>query len=204
LTLANDPSSRFDRFFAVLALIGLGSIASITIALHFLSTGYNPVTQVVSDYAIGNYSSLMMIGFLTGGIGNISLGLTLSHLASASKLHKIGASLLLVAGLALFIVGLFPTDLEGSSVTTHGIIHSIVSQIIFITWPVGMLIVSYRLGRKRFTMSFLALVGAGVFFALDKALSLNIGGLSERIFILVLLGCSLLNSYVMFRNYFFA
>ena len=58
------------RAFAALAIGGLGYFVTTVVALHFLPTGYNLVTQVVSDYGVGRYSFLMMVGFLAGGVPN--------------------------------------------------------------------------------------------------------------------------------------
>jgi hypothetical membrane protein len=188
--------------FAAIAFAALALIAITTILLHFLPTGYNPVTQAVSDYAVGPYSVLMMFGFLAGGIGNMSLAVALGkHQTFSAKFYRVGAVLVFVAGAALFTLGFFPTDIEGSSVTTsHGLVHSIVSLLVFITWPVGMLLVSYSFGRIQFLASILALVIAGAFFGLNAALALGAGGLAERIFIAVLLGWALFGSFQILRK----
>ena len=142
----------------------------------------------------------MMIGFFAGGIGDISLALVLSRIEDPSRLQKIGSALVLIAGTIILIVGLFPTDLEGSPATTQGIIHSIVSQIVFMTWPLGMLLISFAYGRKEFFTSLFALVVAGAISASNQVLALNINGLSERIFIAVLLAWSLLMSFRLLKT----
>jgi hypothetical membrane protein len=162
--------------FAAIAFGGLVLIAIATIVLHFLPTGYNPLTQAVSDYAVGPYSALMMSGFFAGGIGNMSLAVALGKNQTFSEKYRAGAVLVFLAGAALFVLGFFPTDIEGSSMmTTHGLVHSIISLVVFIAWPVGMLLVSYTLGRGQFLASVLALVIAGTFFALNAGLALRVG-----------------------------
>ncbi|HVH16051.1 MAG TPA: hypothetical protein VNA15_10100 [Candidatus Angelobacter sp.] len=83
----------------------------------------------------------------------------------------------------------------GNPVTTHGAIHAIVSQIVFVTWPLGMLLISFAYGRKEFFPSPFALVVAGAISASNQVLALNINGLSEHIFIAVLLAWSQLTSF---------
>jgi hypothetical protein len=192
---------RVDAIAAI-ALGGLVLIAIITILLHFLPTGYNPVTQAVSDYAVGPYSALMMFGFFAGGIGNMSLAMALrKDQTFSAKSYRVGRPLIFVAGAVLFMLGFFPTDIEGSPfMTTHGLVHSILSQVVFISWPVGMLLVSYAPVRRQFLASLLGLAIAGTFFGLNAGFALGASGLAERIFIAVLLSWSLFASFRNLKN----
>lgn len=152
--------------------------------LHFQST-YDPLRNVVSDYAVGQYSTEMTLGFFAGGAGVVALALAILFSQNGRTL-KVGSSLLLVAGFALFTVGAFPTDLEGASTTVHGTVHSALSAVVFTLGPLGMLIVSHGYGRKWLLPTILAFVASSAFAIVVQQL-FGFTGLAERGIILVLL-----------------
>ncbi len=96
--------------------------------------------------------------------------------------------MLLLSGASLFLVGAFPTDLEGSPTTFHGAMHVALSAVVFIASPAGMLLVSSGTSRRWFLATIAALGAAVVFAATGSALAVNINGLIERGYIGVLAG----------------
>ena len=63
------------RLLAVVSLLGSVYFGLSVIALHFLPTGYNPVSQEVSDYAVGPFGAWMdLLGFRGGRGGRHVLG----------------------------------------------------------------------------------------------------------------------------------
>jgi len=141
----------------------------------------------------------MSLGFFIGGIGVAALAFAIYGGNEHRLATRVGAAFLLVAGLALFVVGAFPTDVEGSPVTSHGTIHNLLSQVVFTLGPIGILLVSASRGRKWFLPTLSAFILTGAFFATEGILSLNMNGLAERLFILVLLSWWLLASYSEFE-----
>ncbi|MDA4124915.1 MAG: DUF998 domain-containing protein [Thaumarchaeota archaeon] len=174
-----------NKALAFIAAGGIGFFALVIFVLHFEPTGYNPLTQAVSDYAVGSFAWEMQLGFYIGGIGLATLGV-LNYLSAKARSSKVGSALLFLAGIALFTVGAFPTDLEGTPATLHGIMHSVISQVVFSAGPIGMVLISYAVGRRPFLATLVAWLTAGGFFALVTALSLGASGLAERLFIAVL------------------
>jgi hypothetical membrane protein len=184
----DEPPKRIarEKILALIALVGIAYLGLTTLVLHFEPTGYDPLRQVVSDYAVGSFALEMELGFFAGGVGLVALGRAIS-LANPGRIFKVGSSLLFIAGLCLLAVGAFPTDVEGAAITLHGTIHSILSQFVFIFGPIGMLLISYGYDRRSFWPTLLAFIAAGGFFAADMVLSLDVTGLAERVFLLVLL-----------------
>jgi hypothetical protein len=46
-----------------------------TLILHLQPTGYDPVRQVLSDYAVGAFGTEMALGFFVGGVGVAALAI---------------------------------------------------------------------------------------------------------------------------------
>jgi len=183
------------KMLAAIGLFGTCYLGLTTIVLHLLPTGYDPIRQVVSDYAVGKYGLWMDLGFFAGGIGVMALASTLYLRKDTERPPKMGATLLFIAGISLFVVGIFPTDVEGAPATMHGTIHNIVSQVIFILAPIGMLLISRRADKTWLEATLSAFILAGSFFAANSILVLDATGLAERLFIAVLLGWWILASY---------
>jgi hypothetical membrane protein len=199
----DEPPKRIprERILAAIALVGISWLGLTTLVLHFEPTGYDPIRQVVSDYVVGSFAFWMELGFFAGGVGLVALALGISVANPGRRVFKVGSSLLLIAGLCLFVVGAFPTDIEGATITLHGTIHGILSQFVFILGPIGVLLISYGYGRRSFFWPILTtFIVAGIFVAADMALSLNATGLAERIFILVLLAWEFVISLRLLRN----
>ena len=198
----DEPPKRIPRekILAAIALVGISYLGFTTLVLHFEPTRYDPIWQVVSDYAVGCFAFEMELGFFAGGVGLVALALAISVANPGRRVFKVGSSLLFIAGLCLFVVGAFPTDIEGAAITLHGTIHGILSQFVFILGPIGILLISYGYGRRSFWPILITFIAAGIFFAADMALSLNATGLAERIFILVLLSWEFVISLRLLRN----
>jgi len=198
----DEPPNRIPRqkILALGGMIGLVCFSLIILALHFEPTGYNPVTQVVSDYAVGPFGSVMSVGFVAGGVGLSLLGVALVLAEMEPRAFRVGAYMVLIAGLALFFVGAFPTDLEGQATTFHGTVHSLLSQIVFSFGPIGMLLITFSYGKRWFALMLPIYLGTGAFLAANLSLSLGVSGLAERFFIVLLLGWWIALSYHAFRD----
>ena len=190
----------YVRALALTGLAGTVYLGLTILILHFEPTGYSPVSQLVSDYAVGAFATEMSVGFFAGGFGVAALALAIALGEDGGRMVKVGALLLMVGGLALFSVGAFPTDVEGAVSTLHGGIHDLLSQVAFSLGPLGMVLVSYEYGLKLFRTTALSLIITWAFFAADGILALNASGLAERFFILVLLGWWGLVSYRIFMK----
>lgn len=188
-----------EKALALVGLAGLAYFGMTVLVLHFEPTGYNPVTQAVSDYAVGPFGYLMSAGFFLGGVGVVALGFALALRRSLRRMFRLGSFMFVVAGLALISVAFFPTDLEGAASTLHGTLHSLLSQIVFSFGPIGMLLVSYTRGRRWFVLTLSLYAATGAYLSANLALSLGAGGLAERLFILFLFGWWFIVSYRSFK-----
>ena len=166
-------------------MVGVACLGLTTLILHLQPTGYDPVRQVASDYAVGPYGIEMAVGFFLGGIGVVGLAQAI-FFSTTRRSFRIGSIILSVAGVALFLLGAFPTDIEGAPPTVHGIIHSLLSLFIFSLGPVGMVLVSYGYGRRWFLITVLGFVTTSI-FAVIMQLQFEATGLAERGLILLLL-----------------
>ena len=176
-----------ERVLASVSIVCLSAFSIIILSLHFLPTGYDPVSQAVSDYAVGKFGELAAAGFLVGGTGLTALGVGLFVTSTGSRAFRAGAVFLAVAGVAMFAVGGFPTDLEGGAPTFPGTIHSILSEVVFSLGPIGALLVIYSRSRKLFAVALPAYLLAGAPLSASLAYSPGYTGLAERIFIAFLL-----------------
>jgi Protein of unknown function (DUF998) len=172
--------SNSKRVLAMVAILGVSYFGLTILLLSLLTTDYNPVSQLASDYGVGRFAIEMNLGFLIGGIGLIAFALSIGRISRA------GSALLLIDGLVLIMDSYFTTNIEGAPATSHGTIHGFGGAIFFFTAPVGILLVSYRLGRSRFLITLVAFIIGVMFEIANSALSLNAGGLAERVILLVI------------------
>ena len=73
------------RVLAVLAIVGVADYLLIVAALHFLRPDVNPVTEAISNYGVGPYSSLLTAAVLGSAVAALALtiGLYLSMVPPA-------------------------------------------------------------------------------------------------------------------------
>jgi hypothetical protein len=99
------------------SLVCLGSI----VLLHFLSTGYNPIRNAVSDYGVGRYRIWHRIAVILLAVAGFA-----TAIASLGTVRPESASvvaLLIVFAISRILLPLFPTDIEGQPRTKTGRIH---------------------------------------------------------------------------------
>ena len=177
----------------ILAMVGVGYLGFVILVLSLFTSDYSPVTQVASNYGVGTYGPEMNLGFVLAGVGILALAINLA-ISRRRRAERAGGALLIPSGAALILDAFYQTDIEGTVQTMHGIIHGIGGAVFFFTAPVGLLLVSLGLGRMRFSATLVSLAATVVFLAVGGALSLNVGGLGERILILVVFSSLTLTS----------
>ncbi len=115
---------------AIIAAIAMAVSTSALLLLHVLPTGYNPIRDAVSDYAIGSYRPLFWTFATAGAVSGLALAIALAR-SHPSKPTLTVAMLLLSAG-ARVLIPIFPTDQNGSRFqTAKGTIHMILAVTIF-------------------------------------------------------------------------
>jgi peptidoglycan/LPS O-acetylase OafA/YrhL len=109
--------------------------------LHAVSPEVDPVTRPVSEYALGDFGWLATIRTLAQGIGPIAL-------AVALRRERVGALLLLVAGVLKLAMPLFPVDALGTPATSAGQMHNLLGNLTFFLFPVAALVLFRPLRRR--------------------------------------------------------
>ena len=191
--------SAVARVLAGLSIIGVGYLGLLILALSVTTSEYSPVTQFASDYGVGTYATEMNAGFFVAGLGFISLAaiLVVSHRVRS---ERVGGASLAAAGLALLINSVYTTDVEGAEATFHGAVHALGGVVFFLSAPIGLLLVSWGFGRRRFRYTLAAVGLAALFVAIGGGLALDATGLAERFMILAVFGATILTAVRVYRE----
>ena len=109
------------KWLAALAIISLAYFATVVVVLQFLRTDYNPVTETLSQYAVGPYGQLMTVGFFVLGVGVVALAVALK--CDLTSKSGIASACLVVTGIGIFLVGIFPVDREPGAMPPSEAFH---------------------------------------------------------------------------------
>ena len=124
--------ARISAAAAVIALIVLA-------ALHLVSPEFNPAWRMVSEYALGHYSWLLAVMFLTWAASCVALSFALRpHIRSRGG--KIGLVFLLAATVSLIMAAKY--DVSQS-------LHALASLIGIPSLTIAAILVSVSLSRNR-------------------------------------------------------
>jgi hypothetical protein len=182
------------------------------VVAQLLPPHYSPISQAESDLAVGPFGYVMAINFVNRGV--LSLLFVFAFLGAvrlageSGREYRTGAILLGVWGVGALLLAVFPTDVPSTPVSPHGAIHLVVALVAFAGGALGELSISRALGRNRvmqavrqpaIAISVLAVVMMFVELGLPvfSHLSNEIGGLTERIFLaLVLLWLLVVSAYL--------
>jgi hypothetical protein len=111
-------------FSLVSFLLYLGE-SGVLLWLHIKPTGYNPIRHAISDYGVGKTHRLFSIYLWLASLGGVALAVALMvGFKTPAVPERAVIFLLLLAGFRIY-VSLFPTDLEGQTLTKTGILHYI-------------------------------------------------------------------------------
>ena len=183
----------------LVAICGVSCFGLIILTLSLLTNDYNPMNHFASDYGVGHFALEMNLGFLIGGIGLVAFATSI-FLQNIGRISKIGASLIVIAGLILGLNAFFTTDIEGTPHTLHGIIHALGGGIFFLSSPIGILLVYYQLDKIKFLIALAAFIISVIFLVVNTSLSLNAGGLAQRIILLVIFSTIIVSSLRSFKD----
>jgi hypothetical protein len=101
----------------------------LVVALHFVQRShYHPLSQAVSELALGRAGWLMAIAFCSIGIGSLLIALVLRRIATQPR---VAPTLLATTGLLSFVSAFVHAD-GSNPTTTHGQIHQFVGIATFI------------------------------------------------------------------------
>jgi hypothetical protein len=113
--------------------------------LHLLRADFNPRYRYMSEYATGPYGALMTSTFLALSAGSLALFLGLFR-SVTSRLHFVpGLLLWLTWACAVFLAGIYTSDLQGTPHTRIGRIHDQMGMIAFPSATCALLLLSLAL-----------------------------------------------------------
>ena len=138
------------KLLALCGIIGPISYAIMVVVLGSLWTGYNHVTQSMSELgAVGAPHAIYMntMGFPLLGALLIAFSLGLYRNVRKGKSTKIGCSLIATSGFALIMTGVFPCDAGCVDVTNTGTTHSVFATISALVMMVTPLVLLPALGN---------------------------------------------------------
>ena len=176
-----------NRSVATAALAGLATFPAIVVALHVVQRGeYHPLSEAVSQLALGRAGWLMWIAFCAAGTGLICLGILHRRLVERSRTAP---GLLVTAGLLAYVSAVFHADPENATTTSlHDEIHQTASLIAFICVIAAMFVSSRRFTQdprwRHFARPTLVWAIASVAtLVLIPVVGDGLFGLAQRIFI---------------------
>jgi hypothetical protein len=133
-------SEAAARISLVAATVSLASLA----ALHFLSPEFDPSKRMVSEYALGSFSWVLALMFLSWAFSCITLFVALKSQISTVG-GKIGLGLLLLSALGMAMAAFFDVN--------HNL-HGVAALIGMPNLPIAAVLISVSLGRNSsWTMS---------------------------------------------------
>jgi hypothetical protein len=128
-----SPSSSASLPLAAFATTAVFPL--VVVALHVVQSGhYHPLSQAVSELALGRAGWLMAIAFCSIGTGSLLIALTLRRIATHTR---VAPALLATSGLLSFVSAFVHADGSGPT-TTHGQIHKVVGIATFILITAAM------------------------------------------------------------------
>jgi hypothetical membrane protein len=185
-------SDSLVRVLSTLAAIGAALFLVVVIVLHGLSPEFSPVTQFISEYALGSYGALASVSFFVRGLSWILLGVSLSLGISRPGLSIVGLVLLFVSGVDGLLFGIFPVDPDPQMPTTlAGAIHFWAGMVDFIVGGLFPLLLALRFKNDERTKAiYKPALGLGIAvlivdvvgFVLSGA-GLALVGLTQRLFV---------------------
>jgi hypothetical membrane protein len=192
---AERPAGAWTPRRALAATGAAGPVVfmALTVLAGLVKPGYDVGEQTVSDLAVGAYGWLQTANFFILGATMTAFALALG--AAPGRRSPSAVVLLAAAGAGTFTSGLFPTDLAGAPVTSHGTTHNMLFLGVFLALIAAFALQGRALRRdasQRGLARYSKLTAAGVFallvvfvmFAGDIGDPLHgMAGLLERVLI---------------------
>jgi hypothetical protein len=174
------------RVLALLAIVGVADFLLILAALHFLRPDVNPVSEPISNYAVGPYGLLLTAADIGIGLAAFALMFGLYLGIAPPGRSYVGLFILGLYGVSELLAGIFPIDVGGEA-TTFGTIHNIVGNLSFFGFPIAVILLSLGMGKDERWRSFrrpaLAVSFAVVLTVILTIVGSNIGlfGVTQRL-----------------------
>jgi hypothetical membrane protein len=210
--VASGASADRARLLFLITIAGIVLYVILDAVAQSLPPHYSPIRQAESDLAVGPYGYVMAVNFVNRGVFSLLFLYGLMKSLPPRAEFRRGFWLLGIWGVGALILAVSPTDVSGPA-TLHGGIHLLVATLAFLGAAFGILSLSRRFaldpalkGVARYAMPIAVL--AVVFFLVLYGgefilphLSARIGGLTERIFIgLVLVWMLTVSAFMLKRK----
>ena len=188
-----DATKRLDILASYTTLSSVIYYAAVIALLHVLRTDFNPAYRYLSEYARGPYGVLMTSTFFVLSAGSFALFLGLCRSVASWPRFVPGLVLWFTWAFAVFLAGIYTSDLQGTPHTRIGRIHDQMGMIAFPSATFALLLLSLTLRREKQWRSvwrpavFLSVLALVSFLSLDRFGQRNLGGLDQRIFLAVTL-----------------
>lgn len=136
---------KYSKTIGLFSLCGHLPFLAAFLLLHVLRPDKSIMSSFTSEFAAGDFGWIMTLGFFSITVGALSLIIGLLQQFSTTRTSLVSLSTWCIA---MFLTGLFTTDLPGSAATPKGIIHGITALIAFINLGIAMISWGLFSGKK--------------------------------------------------------
>ena len=198
----NAPYKQQRAILAfTITIVGIVVYVVLNVIAQLLPPHYSPLTQAISDLAVGPYGWLMAVIFLLFSV--LSLAFLLGYIWGTSKegRSRVGLIFLTIWSVLPGVLAFFPTDIVDANgypgsmqaihmtTTLHGMLHIVLSLIAFSSGMLATLFISLRFSRDERLRSLrtpallIALLMWPTFLLTDTFAKLGLYGVGERLFV---------------------
>lgn len=172
------------RSLAGLAIGGFAVYIAVTLAFLLLRPDLDPLRRVMSNYAVGPDGALMGVAFIASGAAALAMAILVLGVRARDRWARLGARLIALAGIGLFVAALFPTDVNPADtpVTQTGTIHVAAGIVTFLSLTVGCVALSHLAWRRPAATLAVAIVVIA-FIAFFVGVALDLRGAGQRLFV---------------------
>ena len=139
---STEPISHQSKWLLYLGLSGQAIFVILVAFLHFIQPDHNPISQALSEYAVGRWGILLSGSLFAMALGSNAIVLLLLQALPRSRPSKAGLGLLALWGVGTFVAGAFLVDTAGDARSLSGTIHAVASVIAFVSVVAGINILS--------------------------------------------------------------
>ena len=166
--------NRNFNFPALISLVCAVWFLISTIIIHIIRNDLGFIEVALSAYAIGNGGMILESGFYSIGLSQLLIA---GILFAQADVKKAAALSILLAGLGVIVVGIFPTYIEPVDIAIR-LPHIAGATMQFLFFPVALLLLNRNMSAgsfRRYTMT------TGVFTAVMFFLVLLLFIVSQRV-----------------------
>lgn len=142
-------NTRLNIVASYVTLFSVGYYVGAIVLLHVLRTDYDPGYRYLSEYVVGPYGTLMTSTFFVLSVGSLALSFGLWRSVYSKLRFLPGLLLWLTWAGAVFLAGIYPSDLQGLPQTRIGQIHNQMGTVAFPSATLALPLLSLPLRGRR-------------------------------------------------------